>query len=124
MCPVEEILVGYLSLGESLSSLKASTLLSKLLQTTSHLNVRACVAADQASGALHTMAVLQAYQADLQSDLDQGQGLKRSLSCAAPQISKQTDAAIWSINGVDGGKGEVIVAELGGYQGESEKRSP
>ncbi|XP_048037438.1 DLA class I histocompatibility antigen, A9/A9 alpha chain-like [Megalobrama amblycephala] len=33
------------------------------------------VAAGQAGAALHTMAVLQAYQADLLKDLDQGQGL-------------------------------------------------
>lgn len=124
MHPVEEILVGYLSLGESFSSLKSSTLLSKPLQTTSPLNVRAYVAADQASGALHMMPVLQEYQADLQRDLDQGQGLKRALSCATPHITEQTDAAIWSINGGDGGKGEVFVAELGGYQGVSKKNSP
>ncbi|KAL0194973.1 hypothetical protein M9458_008545, partial [Cirrhinus mrigala] len=36
---------------------------------------RAYAAAGQAVGALHTMAVLQAYQADLLKDLDTGQGL-------------------------------------------------
>ncbi|KAL0189927.1 hypothetical protein M9458_017026, partial [Cirrhinus mrigala] len=35
----------------------------------------AYAAAGQAVGALHTMAVLQAYQADLLKDLDKGQGL-------------------------------------------------
>lgn len=34
--------------------------------------VKAYVAAGQAAGALHTMAVLQVYQADLLRDLGQG----------------------------------------------------
>lgn len=66
------------------SSLKAPALPSKLLQTTPRLNGRALEAAGQAGGG-HTMAVLQAYQADLLRDLYQGQELSPELpSCATP----------------------------------------
>ncbi len=74
MPPVEETLASYLSVGET-SSLKAPSLPSKPLQDTSRLNGRAYAAAGQAVASLHTMAVLQAYQADLLKDLDKGQGL-------------------------------------------------
>lgn len=42
---------------------------------TSQLVGKAYTVAGQAGGALHTMAVLQAYQADLLKDLDGGEGL-------------------------------------------------
>ncbi len=63
MPPVEETLASYLSVGKT-SSLKALSLPSKPLQK--------CAAAGQAFASLHTMAVLQAYQADLLKDLDKG----------------------------------------------------
>ncbi len=88
MPPIEGTLASYLSAGGT-STLKAPALPSKPLQDTSHLNGRAYVAAGLAGAALHMMAVLQAYQADLLKDLDQEQGLpplRRYLSCAAPQI--------------------------------------
>lgn len=69
MPPVEETFVSYLSLGET-PTLKAPTLPSKPLKTTLPLNGRVYVAAGQAGAALHIMAVLQAYQADLLKDLD------------------------------------------------------
>ncbi|KAI2663441.1 IgA FC receptor [Labeo rohita] len=71
---IEETLASYLSLGEA-SSLNAPSLPSEPLQRTSCLNGRAYTAAGQAVASLHTMAVLQAYQADLLKDLDKGQGL-------------------------------------------------
>ncbi len=74
MPPVEEMLASYLSVGET-SSLKVPSLPSKPLQETSRLKGRAYVAAGQAVTPLHTMVVLQAYQADLLKDLDKGQGL-------------------------------------------------
>ncbi|KAL0152587.1 hypothetical protein M9458_052310 [Cirrhinus mrigala] len=74
MPPIEETLASYLSLGEA-SSLNAPSLPSERLQRTSSLNGRAYAAAGQAVAFLHTMAVLQAYQADLLKDLDKGQGL-------------------------------------------------
>ncbi len=74
MPPVEETLASYLSMGET-PSLKVPSLPSMPLQATSRLNGRAYAAAGQAVASLHTMAVLQAYQADLLKDLDSGQGL-------------------------------------------------
>ncbi|KAI2647600.1 Serine/threonine-protein kinase MEC1 [Labeo rohita] len=90
MPPVEETLASYLSTGET-SSLKTPSLPSIPLQVTSRLNGKAYAAAGQAVGALHTMAVLQAYQADLLKDLDKGQGLspdevselRRTTSCSS-----------------------------------------
>lgn len=69
--PVDEMLANYLTSGRP-SSLGAPTLPSKPLKTTSRLNGRAYTAAGQACVVLHTLAVLQAYQADLLRDLDQG----------------------------------------------------
>ncbi len=65
------------------------------------MNGRAYAAAGQAGAALHTMSVLQAYQADLLKDLDQGQGLPpeavtelRRTTDLALRATKQTAAAI------------------------------
>ncbi len=74
MPPVEETLSSYVSVGGP-SSLKAPSLPSKPLQETSRLNGRAYAAADQAVTLLHSMVVLQAYQADLLKDLDKCQKL-------------------------------------------------
>ncbi len=64
--PCGRELASYLSVGET-SSLKAPSLPSKPLQK--------YAAAGHAVASLHTMAVIQAYQADLLKDLDKGQGL-------------------------------------------------
>ncbi|ROL50305.1 hypothetical protein DPX16_15134 [Anabarilius grahami] len=66
---VEETLAGYLS-PASASSLKAPTLPTKPLKTTSSLVGKAYAAAGQAAACLHTMSLLQAYQADLLGDID------------------------------------------------------
>ncbi|CAM4537370.1 unnamed protein product [Leuciscus chuanchicus] len=99
MPPVEETFASYLSQEET-STLRAPTLPSRL-QTTSRLNGRAYAAVGQAGAALHTMAVLQVYQADLLRDLDQVQGLTpdavAELRCTtdlALLATKQTAAAI------------------------------
>lgn len=92
MPPVEKTLAGYLSQRES-SSLKVPVLPSKPLQTSLCLNGRAYVAAGQANGAFHTMAMLQAYQVDQLRDLDQVKGL--SLEAVTKLChTKQTAAAI------------------------------
>lgn len=57
------------------SALKSPSLPTKPLHVTSWRNGRAYVAAGQARVALHTMAVMQAYQVDLLKDLDQREGL-------------------------------------------------
>lgn len=69
-------------MGETLM-LKNPALSSKPLRATSLLNGRASMDAGQADG-LYT----QAYQADLPKNRDDGKAspLKRSLSCAEPQI--------------------------------------
>ncbi|KAI2645290.1 NADP-dependent malic enzyme, chloroplastic [Labeo rohita] len=90
MPPVEEMLACYLSSGQT-SSLKAPSLPSKLLQDTSHLNGKAYAAAGQAVASLHTMAVLQAYQADLLKDLDDGQGLSPD---QVAELRRTTDLAL------------------------------
>lgn len=61
---VEETLMIYLSPGAA-SSLKAPVLPSNPCQMTSRLVDKAYAVAGQADEALHTMAVLQAHQADL-----------------------------------------------------------
>ncbi len=90
MPPVEEMLASYLSVGET-SSLKAPSLPSKPLQETSRLNGKAYAAAGQAVASLHTMAVLQAYQADLLKDLDKGQGLSPD---EVAELRRTTDLAL------------------------------
>ncbi len=90
MPPVEETLASYLSVGET-SSLKAPSLPSKPLQETSRLNGKAYAAEGQAVASLHTMAVLQAYQADLLKDLDKGQGLSPD---EVAELRRITDLAL------------------------------
>ncbi len=70
---VEQTLASYLS-PDAASSLKAPTLPTKPLRTSSALLGKGYVAAGQAGACLHTMAVLQAYQADLLKELDEGEG--------------------------------------------------
>ncbi|KAL0180003.1 hypothetical protein M9458_025445, partial [Cirrhinus mrigala] len=69
---VEQTLASYLSPGAA-SSLKAPTLPSKPLRTTSLLVGKGYAAAGQAGACLHTMSVLQAYQADLLKGLAEGE---------------------------------------------------
>ncbi len=90
MPPIEETLASYLSRSVP-STLKAPALPSKALKDTSRLNGRAYAAAGQAGAALHTMSVLQAYQADLLKDLDQGQGLPPE---AVTELRRTTDLAL------------------------------
>ncbi|KAI2646866.1 Transposon Ty3-G Gag-Pol polyprotein [Labeo rohita] len=74
---VEQTLASYLS-PESASSLKALVLPSKPLRVTSALVGKGYTAAGQAGACLHTMSVLQAYQADLLKELDEGEEIKDS----------------------------------------------
>ncbi|RXN09914.1 extracellular calcium-sensing receptor-like protein [Labeo rohita] len=71
MPQVEETFASYLSHGSS-SSLKKPMLPTKPCRLISSLVGKAYQAAGQAGAALHTMAVLQAYQADLLKDLSTG----------------------------------------------------
>ncbi|KAL0148900.1 hypothetical protein M9458_055704 [Cirrhinus mrigala] len=73
---VEQTLASYLS-PEVASSLKAPVLPTKPLRTTSVLVGKGYSVAGQAGACLHTMAVLQAYQANLLKELDEGDETKK-----------------------------------------------
>ncbi|KAI2652402.1 Transposon Ty3-G Gag-Pol polyprotein [Labeo rohita] len=97
---VEQTLASYLSPG-SASSLKAPALPSKPLRVTSALVSKGYTAAGLAGACLHTMSVLQAYQADLLKELDEGEEinetdiveLKRTADLAL-RATKETARAI------------------------------
>ncbi|KAL0161370.1 hypothetical protein M9458_045095, partial [Cirrhinus mrigala] len=74
---VEQTLASYLSPAAA-SSLKAPVLPSKPLRVTSALVGKGYAAAGQAGACLHTMSVLQAYQADLLKELDEGAEIRDS----------------------------------------------
>ncbi len=97
---VEKTLASYLSPGVA-SSLKAPVLPSKPLRTTSALVGKGYAAAGQAGACLHTMSVLQAYQADLLKELDEGEQIKsddivelRRTADLALRATKETARAI------------------------------
>ncbi len=97
---VEQTLASYLSPGVA-SSLKAPVLPSKPLRTTSALVGKGYAAAGQAGACLHTMSVLQAYQADLLKELDEGEQIKsddivelRRTADLALHATKETARAI------------------------------
>lgn len=109
--PIDETFTKYLVSGR-VSTLKAPTLPSKPLKVSARLNGRAYTAAGQAGAAPHTMAVLQAYQADLLWDLDQGAGLSPE---AVAELRRTTVLSLRAccrdrlIDGSDGGHGEASV---------------
>ncbi len=74
---VEQTLASYLAPGAA-SSLKAPVLPTKPLRGSSALLGKGYAAAGQAGACLHTMAVLQAYQADLLKELDEGEQISSS----------------------------------------------
>ncbi len=98
------MLVSYLS-PEAASSLKAPTLPSNPLRTSSVLVGKGYAAAGQAGSCLHTMTVLQAYQADLLKELDEGEGVNaedikelRKTADLSLRATKETAQAIgWSM---------------------------
>ncbi|KAL0148247.1 hypothetical protein M9458_056479 [Cirrhinus mrigala] len=83
---------------------------SILLQVTSRLNGKAYAAAGQAVGVLHTMAVLQTYQADLLKDLENGQGLSPE---EVSELRRTTDLALRATKQVYGGHGGYGVTSVG-----------
>ncbi len=90
MPQIEETLAGYLSPGSS-SSLKKATLPTKPCRVTSSLVGKAFQAAGQAGAALHTMVVLQAYQADLLKDLSTGGSIDKE---AFLELRRATDLSL------------------------------
>ncbi len=72
---VEDTLASHLSPSLALSWKSRPLLPSKPCRTTSALIGKSYIAAVQAGMALHTMAILQAYQADVLNEMDEGTGL-------------------------------------------------
>ncbi len=64
---------------------------SKQCRTTSALIGKSYIAAGQAGMALHTMAILQAYQADVLKEMDEGTGLTPE---AVKELRRATDLAL------------------------------
>ncbi len=64
---------------------------SKLCRTTSALIGKSYIAAGQAGMALHTMAILQAYQVDVLKEMDEGTGLTPE---AVKELRRATDLAL------------------------------
>ncbi len=81
MPKAEETLASYLS-PESSSSARSPVLPTKPVRTTSALVGKAYSAAGQAAACLHTMSLLQAYQAALLADLDEDEGIA---NCVGPK---------------------------------------
>ncbi len=71
---------------ESSSSSKSPVLPTKPVRTTSALVGKAYSAAGQAAAHLHIMLLLQAYQAELLADLDEGRGIGPNAVCELAQL--------------------------------------
>ncbi|KAI2647585.1 Protein P [Labeo rohita] len=87
---VEQTLASYLSPAAA-SSLKAPVLPSKPLRVTSALVGKGYTAAGQAGACLHTMSVLQAYQADLLKELDEGAEIR---DCDISELRRTADLSL------------------------------
>ncbi len=109
MPQTEETLAGYLSPGGS-SSLKKATLPTKPCRVTSSLVGKAFQAAGQAGAALHTMAVLQACQADLLKDLSTGGSIDEGAFSVRPSRRPVPSAVLWLE--------KTSVAQPHGHQGQ------
>ncbi len=97
---VEQTLTSYLS-PDAASSLKAPSLPSKPLRTSSALVGKGYVVAGQAGACLHAMSVLQAYQADLLKEMDEREAMSsddilelRRTADLALRATKETARAI------------------------------
>ncbi len=117
---VEQMLASYLAPGAA-SSLKAPVLPTKPLRGSSALLGKGYAAAGQASACLHTMAVLQAYQADLLKELDEGEqisssdvGELRRTADLALRTTKETARAI--------GSGEALMVDSVRHEREGQSR--
>ncbi|XP_016344212.1 uncharacterized protein LOC107690393 [Sinocyclocheilus anshuiensis] len=93
MPQMEESLAGYLAAPQA-SSWRAPTLPSKPCQFTSRLVGKAYAAAGQAGGTLHTISVLQAYQADLLKDADERGGGEVLAPAEIEELRRSCDLAL------------------------------
>ncbi len=76
---------------ESSSSARSPVLPTKPVRTTSALVEKAYSAAGQAAACLHTMSLLQAYQAELLADLNEGEGIGPNAVC---ELCRATDLSL------------------------------
>ncbi len=88
---IEETLASHLSPSLAPSWKSRPLLPSKPCRTTSALIGKSYIAAGQAGMALHTMAILQAYQADVLKEMDEGTGLTPE---AVKELRRATDLAL------------------------------
>ncbi len=88
---VEDTLASRLSPSLAPSWKSRPILPSKPCRTTSALIGKSYIAAGQAGMALHTMAILQAYQADVLKEMDEGTGLTPE---AVKELRRATDLAL------------------------------
>ncbi len=88
---IEDTLASHLSPSLAPSWKSRLLLPTKPCRTTSALIGKSYIAAGQAGMALHTMAILQAYQADVHKEMDEGGGLTPE---AVKELRKATDLAL------------------------------
>ncbi len=88
---IEDTLASHLSPSLAPSWKSRPLLPSKPRRTTSALIGKSYIAAGQAGMALHTMAILQAYQADVLKEMDEGTGLTPE---AVKELRRATDLAL------------------------------
>ncbi len=88
---VEDTLASHLSPSLAPSWKSRPLLPSKACRTNSALIGKSYIAAGQAGMALHTMAILQAYQADFLKEMDEGTGLTPE---AVKELRRATDLAL------------------------------
>ncbi len=88
---VEDTLASHLSPSLAPSWKSRPLLPTKPCRTTSALIGKSYIAAGQADMALHTMAILQAYQADMLKEMDEGTGLTPE---AVKELRRATDLAL------------------------------
>ncbi len=88
---IEDTLASHLSPSLAPSWKSRPLLPSKPCRTTSALIGKSYIAAGQADMALHTMAILQAYQADVLKEMDEGTGLTPE---AVKVLRRATDLAL------------------------------
>ena len=91
MPPVEETLAEHLAPNSATAWKSRPLLPSKACRVTSSLVGKSYMAAGQAAASLHSMAVLQAYQAELLKDLDEGEGITPE---AVKELRRATDLAL------------------------------
>ncbi len=88
---IEDTLASHLSPSLAPSWKSRPLLPSKPCRTTSALIGKSYIVAGQAGMALHTMAILQAYQADVLKEMDEGTGLTPE---AVKELRRATDLAL------------------------------